>query len=169
MTNSQFEKIYRAYFDGVYRYLLRLTGDEHIAEEVSGDAFFIALNKADSFRGECDMGTWLCRIAKNCYVDRLRREKKSVPFEAMPEMPVAGFDEGPEKATIEKENLTELHRLIHGMAEPYKEVFMLRVFGELSFKQIGQLFEKNENWACVTYHRARKKIREKLKEERGEL
>ena len=54
------------------------------------------------------------------------------------------------------------------MREPYKEVFMWRIYADLSFKQIAQIFGKNENWACVTYHRARKMIQERMEENKDE-
>lgn len=58
-----------------------------------------------------------------------------------------------------------IHRILHQMAEPYKEVFQLRVFGELSFLKIGQIFGKSESWARVTYYRAKNKIKDRLEEE----
>ena len=62
----------------------------------------------------------------------------------------------------DKDLALRIHRLLHRLPEPYREVFLLRVLGELSFRDIGSLFEKGENWACVTYHRARKKIMEQM-------
>lgn len=70
---AEFEEIYRAYFDDVYRYLLRLSRDEHIAEDVTSETFFRAMRSIDGFRGECELRVWLCQIAKNCYYEHLKR------------------------------------------------------------------------------------------------
>lgn len=160
--NKQMEAIYQAYFDDVYRFLLRLSGNEYIAQEVTAQTFFQAMNHLEQFRGSCQMQSWLCQIAKNTYYSYPRKHKHEVNE-------IAYDYEAPvhlEQMLLEKETSMELHEILHTISEPYKEVFMLRVFGELSFKQIGHLFAKTENWACVTYHRARKIIIQRLGEEK---
>lgn len=67
-----------------------------------------------------------------------------------------------------RDEIERIQRILHDVNDPYKEVFMWRVYAGLSFKQIAQIFGKNENWACVTYHRARKIIKERLEEENRE-
>ncbi len=160
MTNEEFEKIYCAYFREVYLYLCRLSGNPDLAEEITGETFFRAMEAIDGFRGKCGVGTWLCRIARNCYCSFQRKNKRTDLTAEIPEMP----DETPDIADrlILSEDSMKIHRLLHELEEPYKEVFSLRVFGELSFRQIASLFGKTENWACVTYHRAKEKIRKKM-------
>ena len=68
-----------------------------------------------------------------------------------------------ERRLVEKEQAVILHKVLHHLEEPYKEVFHLRVFGELSFREIGEIFEKTESWSRVTFHRAKVKIMEHLK------
>ncbi|MFY9271644.1 MAG: sigma-70 family RNA polymerase sigma factor, partial [Thermacetogeniaceae bacterium] len=102
---------------------------------------------------------WLCQIAKNCYCSYLRKNGRVQTAELLPEIKDTTDIEA---LIISSEEKMEIHRLLHKLDEPYKEVFSLRVFGELSFKEIGALFDKSENWACVTYHRSRKKIQEAL-------
>ncbi|MGB4428129.1 MAG: sigma-70 family RNA polymerase sigma factor, partial [Thermacetogeniaceae bacterium] len=101
----------------------------------------------------------LCQIAKNCYCSYLRKNGRVQTAELLPEIKDTTDIEA---LIISSEEKMEIHRLLHKLDEPYKEVFSLRVFGELSFKEIGALFDKSENWACVTYHRSRKKIQEAL-------
>ena len=115
MDREAFEKIYNAHYMHVFSYAMTLTGDRHLAEEITQDAFFRAFSSPSGFRGEADEATWLCAIAKNRWTE-----------------------------------------------EPFREVFELRIFGELSFRQIGTIFGKTENWARVTYHRARLKLRERM-------
>lgn len=160
LKDMSFEEIYEAYFTRVYRYALRLCdGDAHGAEELTSDTFFKAMKALDGFRGECDIFSWLCGIAKNSRLSAVRGEKPSEPLdeaegETAREAPFPEMLEDAETAML-------LHERLHALEEPYKEVFTLRVFGELSFKQIAHIFGKTENWACVTYHRARNKLREK--------
>jgi len=160
-----FEKIYEMYFKDVYLYICRLSGNEHIAEEMTSETFFKALQSIDKFKGECDIRVWLCQIAKNCYYTYLSKNKKYINVE---DDYLANIKDDSISVT-EKINLQEdakrIHKFLHGIPEPYKEVFMWRVFAELSFKQIGQLFNKSDNWACVTYHRARLMIKERMEEE----
>ena len=72
---TDFEQLYNTYFNDVYRYILRLSGDEHIAEEITSDTFFKAMNSIDSFRGDCDVRVWLCQIAKNFYYSYIKKNK----------------------------------------------------------------------------------------------
>lgn len=158
---AEFEEIYRAYFDDVYRYLLRLSRDEHTAEEVTSETFFRAMRSIDGFRGECELRVWLCQIAKNCYYEHLKRTARRERREdaALRLDPTGG--ESPEEQVAREDQAERLRKLLHELPEPYREVFLWRAYGDLSFREIGRLFHKSENWACVTYHRARDKIRER--------
>lgn len=159
----EFEAVYRRYFSGVYRYLCRLTGSVQLAEEITSETFFRALRSLDSFRGECDMRVWLCQIAKNCYLSWLKKNGRVVRADEA-ELAEAADETDLEERLAAREQAQLVRSILHGLDEPYREVFMWRVFGELSFREIGELFEKSQNWACVTYHRARNKILNRLEE-----
>ena len=152
-----FEEIYRRYFGDVYRYLLRLSGSETAAEDVTSETFLRAMQALPRFRGDCDVRVWLCRIARNTYFST-RRDPDNQPMEE-PGEERAGSAPSPEEETLRREEGLRLRQLLHGLEEPYREVFLWRHYGDLSFREIGQLFGKSENWACVTYHRARGKLR----------
>lgn len=154
-----FERIYRAYFGRVYHYLLSLCRDHHLAEELTADTFFKALRSLQDFRGDSDPGTWLCAIARNLYVSHLRKQQPTQPLEDLSDVPDTRTPD-PALLAEQQDGLMGLYARLHRLSEPYKEVFLLRALGQLSFRQIGQLFGKTENWACVTYHRARKKLQE---------
>lgn len=156
---TQFQEIYDLYFKDVYKYALTLCRDAHMAEEITQETFFKALKSIDSFRGQCKLYVWLCQIAKNTYFSMAAKEKHRTNETEIPETD----GETLESALLTKESAFEIHKVLHRLEEPYKEVFSLRVFGQLSFKQIGILFGKTESWARVTYHRARLKIKEELK------
>ena len=151
---ESFEEVDRRYCTDVYKYVLALSRDEAVAEEVTQATFFKALTAIDGFRGECQLRVWLGQIARNQYLTLCRERSKftSGPPEAA--------DGGIEEDFTDREAARRLHRLLHDLPEPYKEVFSLRTFGELPFSQIGELFGKTESWARVTYFRARQKLKE---------
>lgn len=153
------EKIYRTYFMKVYSYVLGTVKDQTIAEEITQNTFVKAMTAKKEFLGKSSEYTWLCAIAKNQCIDYFREEEKK---EALPEDDSLLVNDDTLDDIMAKETSLKIHRILHEMEEPYKEVFELRVFGELSFAEIGQIFEKTENWARVTYHRARLKLKERL-------
>ncbi|RCX15369.1 RNA polymerase sigma-70 factor (ECF subfamily) [Fontibacillus phaseoli] len=158
---ADFEQIYDQYFRDVYQFVYSLSRNETLSEEVTQETFFKALKSIDSFKGNCKLSVWLCQIAKNTYFTHLDKQKRYAPED---EGTVASGG-NPEEALLKRDETMRIHRALHRLKEPYKEVFTLRVFGELSFAQIGGLFEKSEGWARVTFYRAKQKIQELLKEE----
>ena len=165
---SDFEQLYNTYFNDVYLYILRLSGNEHTAEEITSDTFFKALKSIDSFRGDCEVRVWLCQIAKHCYYSHIRKNSRTehIDESEMQEIPDLAPNVSEEYAR--KDEIKQIQKILHDITEPYKEVFMWRVYAELSLKEIAQIFGKNENWACVTYHRARKMVKERLEDENRE-
>lgn len=154
---TDFEPIYRAYFGPVHKYILSLCRDTALAEEITQETFLKAMESIDSFDGSCKLSVWLCQIAKNSWYGRLRRRKRLAPEEDMPE--TCG---DMEQLLLDREEARRVHKALHVLPEPYKEVFSLRIFGELPFAQIAELFGKTESWARVTFYRAKQKIREGL-------
>lgn len=155
---ADFDEIYRLYFEDVYKYALTLSRNETVAEEITQETFFKALKNIKHFNGSCKIYVWLCQIAKNTYFTLYQKEKKNS------EKSVIEFEEACnfEIELVDKEKAFEIHKVLHFIDEPYKEVFTLRTFGELSFSKIGELFGKTDVWARVTYHRAKLKIQEGL-------
>ena len=153
-----FDEIYSGYFSEVYKFVLTLCRDPSLAEEITQEAFFKTLKSIDSFNGDCRLSTWLCKIAKNTYLDYAKKElrRSDYPLEFIPS------EESIESRLSDKETAYEIYKILHRLKEPYKEVFWLRTFGELSFAQIGALFDKTESWARVTYYRAKLLIKEEL-------
>ena len=158
----EFAKIYSTYFNDVFRYIRKLSNNEHIAEEITAETFFKAIQFIDGFRGDCDIRVWLCQIAKNCYLSYLNKRGQVGNIEDIELLSIPDPNETVEEQLARHDRAMQIQKILHDIPNPYKEVFMWRVFAELSFKQIGQLFNKTENWACVTYHRARSKIKDSL-------
>jgi len=157
---TEFDSIYRAYFDDVFLYIKNLSKDTHLAEEITSETFFKAMNSIDKFRGDCDIRVWLCQIAKNSYYSYLKKHKRFTKTENLE----ISAETNIENDFSDKNDTLHIHKILHTLPDSYKEVFSLRIFGELSFKQIGNIFNTNENWACVTFHRAKEKIKKKMEE-----
>ena len=157
---SQVGELYKDYFHDVFLYIRSLAGDEHLAEDITQETFFKAMKSVDSFRGDCDIRVWLCQIAKNLLFTHNKKQKRYTGEEIPETVPdnTVRVDELLENSA----QSMEIHRVLHTLVEPYKEVFTLRAFGELSFRQIGDIFGKTESWARVTFHRAKLKIVEEL-------
>ncbi len=156
---TDFEEVYDLYFRDVYRYALSLCRNASIAEEITQETFYKALSSLDKFDGKCKVSVWLCQIAKNTYISMCRKDKfldRNADTSRL-----TGACEI-EDLYVDCETAFAIHKVLHNLEEPYKEVFSLRTFGELSFRQIGELFGKTESWARITYHRARLKIKEEL-------
>ena len=161
---QDFEQIYKDYFQDVFRYVRGMSRNDLIAEEITEETFFKALKNIDSFQERCDIRTWLIQIAKNTYSTYLKKSKRQVE---LPTPDVIASDCQIDSAYADRETALRIHEFLHHMDEPYKEVFMLRVFAEMPHSQIAGLFGKTESWSRVTYHRAKLKISEFIME--GEL
>lgn len=162
-----FEQIYSSYLEDVYKYVFSLCRDPAESEEITQETFYQALRSISSFRGDCKLIVWLCQIAKHIYFGRLKKGKRltALPPEDLILCPDSRSAPSLEQRLLEESDAMAIHRHLHDLEEPYKEVFMLRVFGELSFKKIGDLFGRTECWARTTYHRAKVKLIDKMEEE----
>jgi RNA polymerase sigma-70 factor (ECF subfamily) len=150
-----FAEVYKRYYKDVYKFCLSLCGSSHIADDITSEAFLKAIDAGDTYEGRCSIKVWLCQIAKNTYYDYLRKHSKITELPA--DLPSEGSFE---LELLDKAAALKIHKRLHQLAEPYKEVFSLRIFSELSFAEIGEIFEKSESWARVTFHRAKLKLRE---------
>ena len=158
-----YEKLYNSYYMQVYSYVVSLTKNRGLAEEITQNTFYKAISANSQFKGKSDELTWLCSIAKNLYYDEMRNRQHIVDMNEIGDLPT---DENVERAVADSDMAFRIHLILHCLDEPYKEVFQLRVFGELSFTQIATIFGKTETWARVTYHRAKLKIQERMDEKR---
>ena len=163
-TTADMEEIYKRFSGTVYAYLLRLgCSNIELAQELTQETFCQAVRSIRRFNGECNISTWLCSIARHLYSDALRRQQ---PVEKLPEQ----FP-SPEDFTeqiIRKDQAIIAHRRLHMLEEPYREVFTLRTFCDLSHTQIADLFGKSESWSRVTYYRARRMLQDAMKETEDE-
>lgn len=161
---QELHEIYEKYSSDLYSFILRMCCNEQLAKDILQDTMLKAMTSAESFNGSCSVRTWLYTIAKNLWYDHLKKSEnhnKSLDSISEPVSPVSI-----ESCFADRETALHIHHLLHELEEPYREVFTLRVFAELRFADIAKLFGKSENWAGVTYYRAKQKLIQLLGKER---
>lgn len=147
---------YREYAVMGYKFLLSLCYEEALAEELTQETFYQAVRSVDRYDGSCKVSTWLCQIAKHLWYREMERRKRKGTSELTADM--ESLEKPVEEQLLVKEEKMELFRKVHVLDEISKEIVLLRVTGAFSFKEIAELFGKNENWARVTYYRAKQKL-----------
>lgn len=150
------DSIYQEYAELVFKYLYSLCHDEHQAEELMQETFYQAVRSATKFDGTCKVSTWLCQIAKHLWYQELDRRKRKGTSQLVEE--IISDEQSLEDKAVMKDDIFRIFQKVHILDEVSKEVFFLRVTGGLSFRQIGNIFGKDENWARVTFYRAKQKI-----------
>lgn len=151
------ENIYREYAQTVYKFLLSQCHDADLAEELTQETFYQAVRSIDRYDGSCKLSVWLCQIAKHLWFKHLRKMQKQpegLTEDIFLSVPSA------EEDTLSRQGHLQLLRAVHALPEIMREVVYLRVFGDLSFKEIGAVLGKTENWARVTFYRGKEKLRE---------
>lgn len=151
------DEIYRAHSQTVYRYLLSLTHSEDLAEELTQETFYQAVKSLSRYDGSCKISTWLCSIAKNVLRSYSR---KYPPSEELDERVQNNYSI--ENQVISQIDTLTLMKNLHSMGGDTREVMYLRLLGSLSFREIGEILDKSENWARVTYYRGKEKLRKEL-------
>ncbi len=153
------EQIYEEYFETVNKYLFCLTHDRDISEELTQETFYKAVNKIHTYKGKCKISVWLCEIAKNLWYDECRKNRKMIKTD-QEELLVIQAIENLEDTVILNEEKMNLYKKMQSLDEQTREIMYLRITGELSFKEIGIILNKTENWARVTFYRGKQKIKE---------
>ena len=152
------EEIYKEYFETVNKYLFCLTHNSDISEELTQETFYRAVKKIDTYKGECKISVWLCQIAKNLWFDQCRKNKKNINFEE--ELLNQTNIDTTEEIVISNDEKLYLYKKMQRLDEKTREVMYLRITGELSFKEIGTVLNRTENWARVTFYRGKSKLKE---------
>lgn len=159
---SGFQEIYEAYSKPVYRFLLSLTGEEVVAEELLQETFYRALLCIDRFEGRSSLFTWLCRIGKNAWLKEIQKSRKFMAPDALEG--IASREPSPEEQTIREETYRDVREAVLKLGEPYRDVFILHAYADVKLKEIAVLYGKSESWARVTYYRARQQIVQEVSE-----
>lgn len=157
------EKICEKYVDSIYRYLFCLSKDEEIAKDLTQETFYIAIKDIDKFREESSVKFWLCKIAKNVWYRHLRQKYKKT-FINIDEVDIMD-NFNIEEEVIDKDEKNKIYKYLAELNENEKKVICLRISGELSFKDIGEILEKTETWARVTFYRGKEHLKKLMREE----
>lgn len=166
MKLEDLDKLYRQYADTVCRYLLVKTGSAQLAEELTQETFYQAVRTIRRYDGSCQLSTWLIGIAKNVlytYWQKQRHETVSLEQISEPAVP------SPEEDVLRKLGMEEVMAVIHRVPEPGREVLYLRLLGDLSFRQIGAIMGQTENWARVTFFRAKQNVVKELSKDESSI
>lgn len=156
MDKQDMEKVYEENVSAVYKYLFCLTHDAYLTEELVQETFYQAVKGIDQFRGDCKISVWLCQIGKQLWYKELRKRKREfLPMETVEEQDSG--DDLEEQYLLKLDKLS-LFRMLHQLDAKTREVMYLRLTGELSFAEIGDILEETENWARVTFYRGKQKI-----------
>lgn len=170
---NELEDIYEKYANEIKKFLIYLTHDVNLAEELTQETFYEAVKSISRYNGKCKMNVWLCQIAKHRFYDHLKKQKhyNKVSIDEMIDssIEIPSEQRSPIDNLIQKEKLKKIYKCINEMKDPYPEIFMLRTYSELSFREIGDIFEKSENWARVTYYRAKIKLLERIESDDYEM
>lgn len=157
------DEAYELHFKDVFRYVFSLSNNYQIAEDVTQETFLKAMRDIKTYDGKKDIRAWLFVIARNTYFSYCRKNKHLSITQPLDVQSDFSFTD----AIYDADQAWHIHQFLHRMDDPYKEVFTLRVFGELSFEQIGSLFGKKGGWARVTFYRAKLKILDYIKEDKN--
>lgn len=157
---TDFEKLFNENREFIFKYLMKMTRDITLSEELTQETFFRAYMNYASLRDKDKASAWLCQIAKNTYFVWYNEQKKK---DSLDDLEVASSDVSIEDAFVQKELSQKALICLHDLEEPYKEVFMLSVFGGFSLKDISSIFGKSESWARVTFYRAKQKLLERMR------
>lgn len=160
------DDVYSLYCDNVYKYLVSLTSNLDLAEELTQETFYQAIKSIDRYNGSCKMSVWLCQIAKFTYYNYLKKHRKCIVGldEAMNDAGIISLlqSQNTEELILKSESEVNLYRYVLQLSEPYKEIFLIKTSTDMSFRDIGEIFSKSENWARVTYYRAKIKLLERI-------
>jgi RNA polymerase sigma-70 factor (ECF subfamily) len=157
------EKLYNDYFQTVYKYLFSITHNADISEDLTQETFYQAIKTYDSFRGDSKVSVWLCQIAKHLWYKEYKKISQHLSGSIDEFSDIIPSGENVEKMILENDSKIELYQRIHNLDEKTREVIYLRITGELSFREIGEILQRNETWARVTFYRGKLKMMEDSK------
>lgn len=162
MRRDAVEELYCLYAPTVYKYLMCLCHDPSLAEDLTADTFEAALRGIHKFRGEAKLSVWLCSIAKRKYYQHLRRNGRiqAVPLEDAPLISSQDI----EGEYLRQADKIDLYRALQVLPPEAREVFYLRLAGDMTFEEIGSILGRSGNWARGTFYRGKEKLKRRLED-----
>lgn len=160
---NEFKEFYEIYSKNIYRYLFFLTKSEMDAEDLMQETFIVAIKNINKFKGESSLNTWLFAIARNLYLNWIRKQQKNKHINIDSVSDFLHDKKQCENQIIEKESTIEIFNTIILLKEEYREILLFRLVEELSFKEIGNILGKSETFVRVKFHRGKIKLQELIK------
>jgi len=155
----EMDEVYQSYAQTVYKYLLSLSRDDDLAEELTAETFYQAYKSIHRYNAECKMVVWLCQIAKHLWYRELERRKKYRSVDLDDVCEVEDRRMTPDLTILASESKVGIYRQLHLLDAATREVMYLRLMGDLSYREIGDVLGKSENWARVTFYRGKEKMK----------
>ena len=166
------EEIYKTHAKTVYGFLLTRTRDSDTAQELTQETFYRAVKQWKGFKGDSAVSTWLCGIARNVWLEYARKQKKRLDMERdlgqgdmMNPAAAKTVQESAEETHLAMWDSMQVLRALHNLKEPVRETMYLRLTGNLTFKQIGEIMGRSENWARGTFYRGKESILKEVKKD----
>lgn len=160
MKKQEMEQLYLSCEKIVFGYLLRLTHNRDLAEELAQETFYQAFLSMDRYDGRCRVSSWLCQIAKNIWRNDCRKKKRVTCMEDMDA--VFGETEDAMQDILKKEERVLFYKALQKLPQDMKDVIYLRIAGEFTFREIGEILDRSEVWARTAFYRGKKKIMEEV-------
>ena len=159
---KKLDEIYKDNYLLVYKYLLSITHNEDLSEELTQETFYKAVLNISKFKNKCKLSTWLCTIAKNLWIDEIKKKNRFTQFDNNDVIIT-------EDEFLEKEERLQLFKSIQKLDTLTRDVIYLKMRGDLSYKEIAEIMNTKENWVRVTFYRGKEKIKEDMNDEKKGL
>lgn len=163
MRKDAVAELYQLYAPTVYKYLMCLCHDPSLSEDLTADTFEAALRGIHKFRGDAKLSVWLCGIAKKKYYMHLRKHGRMqvVPLEELPLV----SEQDIEREYLDREERVDFYRMLQTLEPEAREVFYLRLSGDMTFEEIGSILGRNGNWARGTFYRGKERLKREGKKD----
>ena len=160
-------ELYEQYSGPVFGYLLRLSGDYPLADELTGETFYRAILALDGFRGEASAKTWLLRIARNLYLRWMEREQRMISLENLQgrEVTLAASQADPETELLRQERSQTIQRALLSLSESDRSILLLKAQERMPCKEIARVLDSSVSAVKVRLYRARRRLAAALSKE----
>lgn len=152
------DELYEQNAQIVYRFLYSVCRNEHLAEDLTQETFLQAYKSIERFDGSCKISSWLCQIAKHLLYRHYQKSKHEIPSELGEPEGWMAASASPDDRALAKLELMDVLKEMQKLPPQMREVIYLRITGELTFREIGEILGKSENWARVTFYRGKESL-----------
>jgi RNA polymerase sigma factor, sigma-70 family len=142
----------------VYHFLYSRCHDAHLSEELMQETFLRAYRTIERFDGSCKISVWLCQIAKHLLYQHWQKSRREIPSALKEDTIQASEKEDMERNLLVRFELLDVLKEMQKLPDKMREVMYLRLTGDLTFREIGEIMGKSENWARVNFYRGKERL-----------